>query len=139
MKTQLATCFFLLAALSGCTREVELRTPLGDTIGMANLELVGHNDGNAQLVIGDAHYRGSWSWHKVDESGRIAARYGINSRRYQAYSLGRAAYLKQGVARLVSDSGDELLCTFNYRSAVAHGSCTSAQHHFEFVAEEQAV
>ena len=138
MKIHLATWFFLLAALSGCTREVELRTPAGDTIGNANLELVGQNDGNAQLVIGEVPYRGRMTWHKVDESGRIAAKYGLNSRRYQAYSLGRAAYLRQGEARLVSDSGDELLCTFTYRGAVGHGNCTSAQHQFEFVAEEQA-
>ncbi len=127
-----------LAVLPGCTRAVDLRATTGDVIGKAYLELVGQNDGNVQLAIQDELYRGRWFVRNVDESGRIAGRYGLGSRQYQNYTLGRTEHLKQGEAHLTSSRGDELICTFTYRGAVARGDCVSDQHQFEFVTEEQA-
>jgi hypothetical protein len=72
----------------------------------------------------------------VDESRSIAANYGINSRKYQAYSLGNGNYLREGHATLHADQGEILKCEFSYRGVNGRGSCNSGTEKFDIVITE---
>lgn len=90
------------------------------------------------LNIDGVIYRGNLESHKVDESRSIAAKHGLNSRKYQAYSLGNGNYLREGQATLHSDQGGVLKCEFSYRGVNGRGKCESGSEKFDIVITEQA-
>jgi hypothetical protein len=70
--------------------------------------------------------------------GYIAAKYGLNSRKYQAYSLGNGNYLRKGLATLHSDQGEILKCEISYRGVNGRGHCESGPEKFDVVIAEPA-
>jgi hypothetical protein len=126
---------FLMAVLvTGCSHDFVLRKPDGSIIGPGTLDFSkGNSAGAVELEIIGTTYRGSWESHKVDESLSMIAKYGINSRKYWAYSLGNGNYLMEGRATLHSDQGEVLKCEFLYRGVNGQGSCESGSEKFDIV------
>jgi len=132
-------CSFLMVVVAvlaaGCTHEVVLRDIDGQAIAQATLEFTNDSTGTATVSLGENLYRGVWTSQKVEEGGAIARHAGINSRKYQSWSLGRGSYLRRGQATLQSQQGDKLNCQFSYRGTMGRGSCLSDNREFDFVVE----
>ena len=129
--------FLTTMFVAGCSHNFVLRKPDGSIIGPGTIDFSkGNSAGAFVLKINGAIYRGSWESHKVDESRSIIANYGLNSRKYQAYSLGNGNYLREGQATLHSDQGEVLKCEFSYRGVNGHGSCESGSEKFDSVITE---
>lgn len=126
---------FLFAVLvAGCSSSFALHKPDGSFIGLGTLDFsAGNSAGAVVLKMNGVVYQGSWKSHKVDESRNIIDNYGINSRKYQAYSLGNGNYLWEGQATLHSYQGDVLKCEFTYRGVNGHGNCESGSEKFDII------
>jgi len=123
--------------VAGCSHDFVLRKPDGTVIGPGIIDFSqGNSAGIAQLESKGIIYRGHWESHKVDESRSIVANYGLNSRKYQEYSLGRGTYLWEGQASLHSDQGEVLKCGFSYRGVSGRGKCRSGSDEFDFIIAE---
>lgn len=125
----------VLVILAGCTHDVSLSSPDGKAIGQARLEFDAHHSGSIALRMGDVDYRGGFTEQKVDEGGRIAEAYGLNSRKYKEYRQGNGNYLWRGKAILQSENGTEMQCEFTYRGTRGMGTCRSENDTFDFVGE----
>lgn len=131
--------FLMAMFVAGCSHDFVLRKPDGTVIGPGTIDFSqGNSAGIAMLEIKGVIYRGHWESHKVDESRSIAAKYGLNSRKYQAYSLGNGNYLREGQAILQSDQGEVLKCEFSYRGVNGRGNCESGSEKFDIVITEPA-
>jgi hypothetical protein len=130
-----ASLLFMLAVLmAGCSSGFAMRKPDGSLIGLGTLDFsAGNSAGAVVLKMNESVYQGSWKSHKVDESSTIIKDYGINSRKYQAYSLGNGNYLWEGKASLHSYQGDILECEFTYRGIDGRGNCKSGSEKFDFI------
>lgn len=129
---------FLMAALAaGCNHDFMLRKPDGTAIGPGVINYGQSNSvGTVTLNINGTIYRGLLESRKVDESAYIAAQYGLNSRKYREYSLGRGNYLREGQATLHSDQGGILKCEIAYRGVNGRGYCESGSERFDVVITE---
>ncbi len=121
--------------LDGCARDITLTEPGGTAAGRALLVFDSENAGRVTATIEGREYSGEFSVRKVDESAELAVRYGLSSRRYQEYALGRGNPLRQGRAELRSPQGDSLLCGFSYRGTRGRGQCATDNGILEFLAE----
>jgi hypothetical protein len=129
--------FLMTIFVAGCSHDFVLRKPDGSIIGPGTIDFSkGNSAGIAMLEIKGVIYRGHWESHKVDESRSIIANYGLNSGKYQAYSLGNGNYLREGQATLHSDHGEVLKCEFSYRGVNGRGSCESGSEKFDIVITE---
>ena len=125
--------------VAGCSHDFALHKPDGTVIGLGTVDFSqGNSAGTARLNINGVIYRGHWESHKVDESRSIIAAYGLNSRKYQTYSLGNGNYLREGQATLHSDQGEKLKCEFSYRGVNGRGKCESGSEKFDVVITEPA-
>jgi hypothetical protein len=124
----------LALLMTGCSHDFMLNKPDGTLIGPGSIEYSQNNSiGTVTLSINGIAYRGSWEAHKVDESGYIATKYGVASRKFSEYTHGNGNYLRNGQATLHSDQGTVLKCNISYRGAVGHGQCESGSDKFEVV------
>jgi len=129
--------FLVAVFVAGCSHDFVLRKPDGTVIGPGTINYGQSNStGAVMLNINGIIYRGTLESHKVDESRSVAANYGLNSRKYQAYSLGNGNYLREGQATLHSDRGEVLKCDFSYRGVNGRGSCESGAEKFDVVISE---
>lgn len=129
---------FSLALLSGCTHEATMKSVDGNAIGQAKLEFGPDDTGMITAKIGDKLYQGRFSERKFDESRRIAAAYGFNSRRYRDYISGSGNYLWIGNATLISEDGSGMQCEFRYRGTQGAGNCQSKIDTFEFIVTDES-
>lgn len=129
--------FLMAMFVAGCSHDFMLHKPDGTVIGPGTVDFSqGNSAGIAILNINGVIYRGPWESHKVDESRSIIATYGLNSRKYQAYSLGNGNYLREGQATLHSDQGATLKCEFLYRGISGRGECESELEKFDVIIGE---
>ncbi len=127
----------LLAAFSsaGCTREITLNSTDGQQLGKATVVLEQERGGLITFYRNGVVYQGSWNSAKVDESRKLASRFGMGSRQYQNYKRGWTAPLYRGEAVLQSEQSSMLNCEFLYRGGTGRGRCQSDNEQFEFVVE----
>ncbi len=126
--------FILAVLMTGCSSSFALHKPNGSLIGLGTLDFsAGNSAGAVVLEMKGVVYHGSWKSHKVDESRAIINDYGINSRKYQEYSLGNGNYLWEGQATLHSFQGDVLKCEFTYRGVNGHGNCESGSEKLDII------
>lgn len=131
--------FLMAMFVAGCSHDFVLRKPDGTVIGPGTVDFShGNSAGIARLNINGVIYRGHWESHKVDESRSIIATYGLNSRKYQAYSLGNGNYLYEGQTALHSDQGATLKCEFLYRGTRGCGKCESESEIFDVIIGESS-
>lgn len=131
--------FLMAMFVAGCSHDFVLRKPDGTVIGPGTIDYgQSSSAGTVMLSINGVIYRGPLESHKVDESRSIAANDGLNSRKYQAYSLGNGNYLREGRATLHSDHGEVLKCEFSYRGVNGRGNCESGSEKFDVLITEAA-
>jgi hypothetical protein len=123
----------LTLELTGCAHEIALKGVNDHVLGKAIIQFEASSSGVITLEKNDVIYRGPWSAKKIDESGRIAGIFGINSKKYKDYSGGRGNYLRLGKSVLQSEHGEIINCEFKYRGIAVQGTCKSEKETFEFV------
>ena len=108
-----------------CTQNVALISRPDGRENIGQIEIRATPPHRMKVVIDGRAYEGDVREEKIDDSTRIAARYGRGSRQAQAYLMGGTLSTHRGKAVLQSDRGDTIRCDYIHRGNRGEGICES--------------